>query len=102
MIMVFIHLCFVFGNGIAFSENGIFLLCIFNLILFDVSLSPCWYKGKRPQRGREETMNFLTAMSNSAVGHHLKFSALNHEQFSGTGKATSPSVSKGKSNLYPQ
>lgn len=43
---LFIDLCVVFGNGIAFSENEIFLLCIFNLILFGVSLSPCWYKGK--------------------------------------------------------
>ena len=92
--MVFIDFSGVFGNGIAFSENEIFLLCIFNLILFGVSLSPCWHKGKRPQRGRENTMNFLTAMSNSAVGHHLKFSALNQEQFSETGNHTNLSAHK--------
>ena len=34
MIMVFIHFSVVFGNGIAFSENGIFLLGIFNLIFY--------------------------------------------------------------------
>ena len=59
--------------GLPFRKQS-FLLCIFNLILFGVSLSPCWYKGKRPQRGSVETMNFLTAMHNSAVVHHLKFS----------------------------